>query len=517
MWFWFSSVADPFFLTWSRSGTLERTQGISIGNHLHRPSLTRPAINTKKAIASTEAFGYKFIACASHIDQAAMIPIWIWFLHSIPCVFGNFKPMSMLSVQHAKLGKLGRWKIWVLICFLTCPVIILQVQVVPCSRQPDGRQGAKSCGWQVSSEGRCRRSRGTITYGSLNPSGYRVVDISGNQFRVHRLVAHEFHGPPQGEAAREVNHVDGNRSNNRLDNLEWATPSQNVRHSYANLPRQSSIPSRHRPVLIRPIGSREWTRFSSVKLASEATGQPFNRLYARCSRNSQVDGHEYSMAPVQPAEGSGEEWRPMKCPRSGLIVEGRAVSSWGRVRSRRGHVFFGHLPKDGYFRTELTHRSQRRNELVHRLVAASFLGLPPSPEHSQVNHKDGNKSNNAVENLEYVTPAENIAHHFASLKGCNPLSKALLSRRFGTDEEWTRHPSVKSAADSLGLHRGCVSKCARGVRKQASGYEFRFAEPEAPAVETLPGEVWREVDLEAHLRDREKRRNRLPSHGWPQC
>ena len=421
----------------------------------------------------------------------------------------------MLPVKYGKVANICKWKIWVLICLLTCPVVVLQVQVVPCSRPPnDGFQGAKDSGWQVSSEGRCRTSRGTITYGSLNPSGYCVVMIRGSVFRVHRLVAHAFHGPPLGEAAEEVNHIDGNRSNNRLDNLEWATPSQNVRHSYANLPRQSWIPSRHRPALIRPIGSQEWTRFSSVKLASEATGQPYKTLYARCSRDAQVDGYEYSMAPVQPAEHSGEDWKPMKCPRTGLLVEGRAVSSWGRIRSKRGHLYFGSLQKDGYFRTELTQGSRRRKckEYVHRLVAASFLGLPPSPEHFQINHKDGNNSNNAVENLEYVTPAENIAHRYANMKGCNPLSKAVLSRAYGTNEAWTHHPSMTSAAETLGLNRRSVSACARGVHKQTGGYEFRFAEPQPHVVETLRGEEWRDVDLGAHLQEREKRRDRLSSH-----
>ena len=42
--------------------------------------------------------------------------------------------------------------------------------------------------------------------------------------------------------------------------------------------------------------------------------------------------------------------------------------------------------------------------LVHCLVARAFLGTPPSPEHLEVNHKDRDRCNNAVRNLEYVTP-----------------------------------------------------------------------------------------------------------------
>ena len=140
-------------------------------------------------------------------------------------------------------------------------------------------------------------------------------------------------------------------------------------------------------------------------------------------------------------------------------------------------------------------------------MAASFLGLPPSPEHSQVNHKDGNKSNNSVENLEYVTPAENNLH-YANLRGRSPLSKAVLSRACGANDEWSHHPSQTHAAETLGLRRQSVSACARGLLKQTGGYEFRFAEPEPCVVETLPGEVWRDVDLDAHLKDRERRKRR---------
>ena len=332
---------------------------------------------------------------------------------------------------------------------------------------------------------------------------------------MHRLVAHAFFGPPPSEAAWQVNHIDGNCSNNRMDNLEWSTGSENVRHSYATNPSRGNGESkRARPVMIRPLGSHKWIRFSSTKRAAKAMSQPYSTVWNRCHKKLQVDGYEYEFAPVKQVELPGEEWRPMIDPRSGKLVSGRMVSSLGRIKSKAGHISFGCSREDGYLCTIIRLGPKPQYENVHRVVAAAFLGLPPSPEHSHVNHKDGNKSNNAVKNMEYVTPAENNVHCYANLRGCNPLSKAVLSRAYGTNEEWTHHPSGTSAAETLGLHQQGVSACARGLLKQTGGYEFRFADPEPDVVEILPGEEWRDVDLNAHLKDREgrKRRQRRRRH-----
>ena len=66
-------------------------------------------------------------------------------------------------------------------------------------------------------------------------SGYRYAMIqlsNGKQknCRVHRLVAEHF--LPNPDNMKEVNHKDGNKDNNRADNLEWCTRSHNVKHSF---------------------------------------------------------------------------------------------------------------------------------------------------------------------------------------------------------------------------------------------------------------------------------------------
>jgi len=70
------------------------------------------------------------------------------------------------------------------------------------------------------------------TFGSVGVRGYMRVQIKGRQYRVHRLVAEAF--IPNHENRTEVDHIDRNPANNRVDNLRWATRSENNRNTRSN-------------------------------------------------------------------------------------------------------------------------------------------------------------------------------------------------------------------------------------------------------------------------------------------
>lgn len=105
-----------------------------------------------------------------------------------------------------------------------------------------------------------------------------------------------------------------------------------------------------------------------------------------------------------------QEWRPVEG------FDAYAVSDEGRVaRIARGRGTYPGRPvgsaggSDGrYVRVTLWRGSIQYDRYVHRLVAAAFLGT--CPDAHEVNHKDGNPANNAVDNLEYVTSRENKEH-----------------------------------------------------------------------------------------------------------
>ena len=87
-------------------------------------------------------------------------------------------------------------------------------------------------GYEISSRG-----RGRINYGDRyeymyigTTNNYKTIQACGKQLKVHRLVAAAFLPNPEGK--QEVNHKDGNKANNYVENLEWITASENIQHAY---------------------------------------------------------------------------------------------------------------------------------------------------------------------------------------------------------------------------------------------------------------------------------------------
>lgn len=90
------------------------------------------------------------------------------------------------------------------------------------------------------------------------------------------------------------------------------------------------------------------------------------------------------------------------------VVSGMG-STPGRIRKPQPH-------SGGYLQMRMVVSNKAVNVYVHTMVCETFLGDQPAG--SDVNHKDGNKKNNSVENLEYVSRSENVKH--AIKNGLNP-------------------------------------------------------------------------------------------------
>jgi hypothetical protein len=116
---------------------------------------------------------------------------------------------------------------------------------------------------------------------------------------------------------------------------------------------------------------------------------------------------------MHPHDNTPEEWRAVVGHEDGY-----EVSNLGRIRRVRhlpvtqiGHVrALGRITVSRRYQTVQLYRYGRSSShLVSRLVAEAFLGPPPTPLH-EVNHRNGDRSNNRPGNLEWVTRAENVRH-----------------------------------------------------------------------------------------------------------
>ncbi len=130
-----------------------------------------------------------------------------------------------------------------------------------------------------------------------------------------------------------------------------------------------------------------------------------------------------------------ELWKPL------LEYKGIEVSSIGRIRkaankSRKERILT-EFPKDrdGYYRCSVQRLDGTwTSQPVHRLVAKAFI--PRTKNRDIVNHIDGNRTNNRIENLEWVTPKENVIHSFkfGSRKICKQVPKKTILTDFQVDQ-----------------------------------------------------------------------------------
>lgn len=164
--------------------------------------------------------------------------------------------------------------------------------------------------------------------------------------------------------------------------------------------------------------------------------------------------------------------------------EGYQISNDGRVWSNKSNKFLKpSLDKDGYLKYGLSIGGGKvKTVFSHRLVAQAFI---PNPNNlPQINHKDENKLNNNVENLEWCSAEynNNYGLHNKKIsetkktKGCT--GKAVIMCDKNTKEELKTFVSASEAARFLG-HDGVVNgilQCAKGTKnyKTAFGYKWKF-------------------------------------------
>lgn len=162
---------------------------------------------------------------------------------------------------------------------------------------------------------------------------------------------------------------------------------------------------------------------------------------------------------------TGERWKEV----SGY--EGvYQVSDQGRVKSIKSGRLRKHSKQgSGYDQVILSSNGARRTFLLHRLVAQAFISNPMNKPH--INHKDGDKSNNQADNLEWCTVSENLLHRYRVLGQSGGRCRPVLCVDTGQT-----FPSAKAAAEALGINRAGVTQCCNDKQRTTKKLKFKFLE-----------------------------------------
>lgn len=164
------------------------------------------------------------------------------------------------------------------------------------------------------------------------------------------------------------------------------------------------------------------------------------------------------------------EWR--EC----TVCSSYLVSDEGDIKHKQtGKIRKQKLNKDNYLEINLSMGSRHSvvHRQVHRLVAEAFI---PNPENKpQVNHKDGDTTNNCVSNLEWVTPSENQLHavKIGIINSCNRGGKPCIQKDIQGNTIRV-FDSMSEASKILNISQSCINRVCLGQRKSAKGFIFEY-------------------------------------------
>lgn len=172
------------------------------------------------------------------------------------------------------------------------------------------------------------------------------------------------------------------------------------------------------------------------------------------------------------------EWREVK------EYSHYEVNQFGEIRHKvRKHILKPRSNKGGYLYVNFKIDGKNTNFAVHRIVANAFI---PNPNgYTEINHKDYDRTNNCVDNLEWITSSQNKQH--AYLKEVNKSSRGKAVEQYSKDGNYIQtFESITEAAKVINCCVAAISNCCLGRTKTSQGFRWKFVEGSTTKYERKP-------------------------------
>lgn len=287
----------------------------------------------------------------------------------------------------------------------------------------------------------------------IDENGYSCIKFNKKMFKVHRLVYDTFKGIKNEDTV--IDHIDRNKQNNNLNNLREISKSENSKN------RDFTKNTTNKVYQYTLDGNliKKWNSILDVCKELKCDKDTISKCYY--GKKESALGFKWK---IEGLIEDTSEFRNIKISPTETLLDYK-INNKGQIINKK-NILLRYRTLTGYYSTNIkTNDNNNKCVLLHRLVAMTFLENPNNYE--IVNHKDKNRLNNNVENLEWCTLKHNSTHAIGKKVNKLDIKTGKIIKTYNSINEAYCDLDKKSTST--------ITAVCKGKRNSAYGFKWEYA------------------------------------------